>query len=176
LKLKDWLWLLWGLAFPIAGIFYFETIGLVIGLIIFVIYAWLIYFNTKSKEDLEEKGEKITKRIESFSEKMERMTKAIETDAKKRKLYKNPNISTMSSFFFMGLGQIYNGQISKGIIFMIVYFISIALMSVVIGFVTTPILWVWGMVDANKTAKRINKKAEMAMNDNFRNHSKNIEI
>jgi len=31
-------------------------------------------------------------------------------------------------------------------------------MFVVIGFVTTPILWIWGMVDANNSAKKINEK------------------
>jgi hypothetical protein len=30
-------------------------------------------------------------------------------------------------------------------------------MWVVIGFVTTPILWIWGMVDANNSAKKINE-------------------
>jgi len=73
------------------------------------------------------------------------------------KFYKNPSTSTILSFFFMGLGQIYNGQIGKGIIFIILYGISVALMWVVIGFVTTPILWIWGMVDANNSAKKINE-------------------
>ena len=62
------------------------------------------------------------------------------------------------SFFFMGLGQIYNGQIGKGLIFMILYTISVALMFVIVGFVTTPILWIWGIVDANKSAKKINEE------------------
>ena len=74
------------------------------------------------------------------------------------KFYKNPNIATILSFFFMGLGQIYNGQIGKGVVFIILYGISVALMWVVIGFVTTPILWIWGMVDANNSAKKINEK------------------
>ena len=73
------------------------------------------------------------------------------------KFYKNPSIATILSFFFMGLGQIYNGQIGKGIVFIILYGISVALMWVVIGFVTTPILWIWGMVDANNSAKKINE-------------------
>jgi len=73
------------------------------------------------------------------------------------KFYKNPSIATILSFFFMGLGQIYNGQIGKGVVFIILYGISVALMWVVIGFVTTPILWIWGMVDANNSAKKINK-------------------
>ena len=74
------------------------------------------------------------------------------------KFYKNPSIATILSFFYMGLGQIYNGQIGKGIVFIILYGISVALMFVVIGFVTTPILWIWGMVDANNSAKKINEK------------------
>jgi TM2 domain-containing membrane protein YozV len=74
------------------------------------------------------------------------------------KFYKNPSIATILSFFFMGLGQIYNGQIGKGVVFIILYGISVGLMFVVIGFVTTPILWIWGMVDANNSAKKINEK------------------
>ncbi len=76
------------------------------------------------------------------------------------KFYKNPSVATILSFFFMGLGQIYNGQIGKGIIFIIMYVISIALVTLIIGFFTTPILWIWGMVDANSSAKRVN--AEIA--------------
>jgi len=74
------------------------------------------------------------------------------------KFYKNPSIATILSFFFMGLGQIYNGQIGKGVVFIILYGISLVLMWVVIGFITTPILWIWGMVDANNSAKKINEK------------------
>ena len=71
---------------------------------------------------------------------------------------KNPGVATVLSFFFMGLGQIYNGQIGKGIMFIILYAISIALMFVIVGFITTPILWIWGLVDANKSAKKINEE------------------
>ena len=74
------------------------------------------------------------------------------------KFYKNPAIATILSFFFMGLGQVYNGQIGKGILFLVFYVVSLLLMFVVIGFITTPILWVWGMIDANNSAQRINEK------------------
>ncbi|MCH7860016.1 MAG: hypothetical protein IID14_10040 [Candidatus Marinimicrobia bacterium] len=70
--------------------------------------------------------------------------------------YKNPSVATILSFFFMGLGQIYNGQIGKGIIFIILYGISLILILAAIGLITTPILWIWGMMDANSSAKRIN--------------------
>jgi len=72
------------------------------------------------------------------------------------KFYKNPAHATVLSFFWMGLGQIYNDQMIKGIIFIISYSISVLLISVYVGLITTPALWIWGMVDANKTAKAIN--------------------
>lgn len=72
-------------------------------------------------------------------------------------IYKNPGLAAILSFFFMGLGQIYNGQIAKGIIFMVIYFISFLLMFVIIGFITTPILFIWGIWDAYKSAEKINR-------------------
>ena len=70
--------------------------------------------------------------------------------------YKNPGLAAVFSFFYMGLGQIYNGQIPKGIAFLIAYSISWLLMALLIGFLTTPILWIYGMYDAYKSAEKIN--------------------
>lgn len=70
---------------------------------------------------------------------------------------KNPGIAAVASFFFTGLGQIYNGQIGKGIGLMILQFINIGLMFVLIGFLTYFLVWVFGMYDAYKVAERINK-------------------
>ena len=72
------------------------------------------------------------------------------------KFYKNPSVATVLSFLCTGLGQIYNGQIAKGVLLLCMYSVSVLLMFVTIGFITTPILWIWGMVDANDWAKRIN--------------------
>lgn len=74
--------------------------------------------------------------------------------------YKNPSIATVLSFLWAGAGQIYNGEIAKGIAFIVLYGFSVLLMFVLIGFITTPILWIWSMVDADGSAKRIN--AELA--------------
>ncbi|WP_226037046.1 hypothetical protein [Aquibacillus saliphilus] len=72
---------------------------------------------------------------------------------------KSAGLAAVLSFFVTGLGQIYNGQIGKGIGFIIVYAISWAMMFILIGFITTPILWIWGMVDAYKVAEKINQKS-----------------
>jgi TM2 domain-containing membrane protein YozV len=70
--------------------------------------------------------------------------------------YKNPGLAAVLSFFYMGLGQIYNGQLAKGIFFIIMYSVSWVLMLVLVGFITTPILWIYGMYDAYKSAEKIN--------------------
>jgi TM2 domain-containing membrane protein YozV len=77
------------------------------------------------------------------------------------RFYKNPGLAAVLSFFYMGLGQVYNGQIAKGILFIVAYTISwVFIASIIllpIGIITTPILFIWGMVDAYKSAEKINR-------------------
>lgn len=78
--------------------------------------------------------------------------------------YKNPGVATVLSFLWMGLGQLYNGRIGKGIVFCLIYAVAVGLsfcykanMSLaVFATIVAIILWIIGMVDANKEAKRIN--------------------
>jgi len=51
------------------------------------------------------------------------------------KNYPNPGVAAVLSFLFTGLGQIYNGQITKGIILMSISVVSI--MALIIGAVIT---------------------------------------
>jgi len=71
---------------------------------------------------------------------------------------KNPGVAAVLSFFVTGLGQIYNGQIVKGVLFIIIQAINALLMYVLIGFITFPIFWIWGMFDAYRTAEKINAR------------------
>ena len=71
---------------------------------------------------------------------------------------KNEGLAAVLSFFFTGLGQIYNGDIGKGIILIIIQIINILLMFVIIGFLTYIIVWIYGIWDAYNTANRINKE------------------
>jgi TM2 domain-containing membrane protein YozV len=66
---------------------------------------------------------------------------------------KDPGVAVVLSFFFTGLGQIYNGQIGKGLLFIVIQAINVALMLVVVGFITFPLFWIYGMYDAHKVAK-----------------------
>ncbi|WP_342528363.1 hypothetical protein MKY84_05600 [Chryseomicrobium sp. FSL W7-1435] len=71
---------------------------------------------------------------------------------------KNPGLAAVLSFLFTGLGQIYNGEIGKGILFIVIHFINGLLMFVLIGFITTPIFWIYGMYDAYKVAEKYNSQ------------------
>jgi TM2 domain-containing membrane protein YozV/RNA polymerase subunit RPABC4/transcription elongation factor Spt4 len=70
--------------------------------------------------------------------------------------HKNPGISAVLSFLFVGLGQIYNGEIAKGLIFLFCGIICIFLMLIFIGYIFYLILWVFGIYDAYNTANKIN--------------------
>lgn len=72
---------------------------------------------------------------------------------------KNAGLAAVLSALWCGLGQVYNGQIGKGVVMMVLYVVSIFLIFIVIGFITTPILWIWGMIDAYKTSERLNLEA-----------------
>ncbi|NHM26936.1 hypothetical protein G7K71_08060 [Desulfofundulus sp. TPOSR] len=71
---------------------------------------------------------------------------------------KNPGLAAVLSFLVCGLGQIYNGQIGKGIGLFVAAGISGLLCTVVIGFILLPVVWLYGIYDAYKTAERINRK------------------
>lgn len=69
---------------------------------------------------------------------------------------KSPRVALLLSLLFCGVGHIYAGEKRKGIILIILYAISLAAMAGWFGFFTTPILLVWGMVDAYRTTERLN--------------------
>jgi len=73
---------------------------------------------------------------------------------------KSPSIAAVLSFLFPGLGQIYNKQIGKGILLIILGGILIILMFIGIDFIFYSfiylIIWIIGMVDAYKTAENTN--------------------
>lgn len=73
---------------------------------------------------------------------------------------RNPGVSAVLSFFIPGLGQIYNGQIGLAFLYFFLMFVSALCCFVVIGFFTTPIIWIVGIVDAYRSAERLNRAGE----------------
>ncbi len=73
-------------------------------------------------------------------------------------IYKSPGVAAVLSFLYAGLGQIYNGQFGKGIVFIILCTFSLLLCAVFIGFLPAPIIWIWGMIGAYQSAQAINQR------------------
>ncbi len=69
---------------------------------------------------------------------------------------KSEGVAAVLSALFVGVGQIYNGQIGKGIAFLIVGVILVISMIILIGFILYPIFWAYNIYDAYNTAKKIN--------------------
>ena len=65
---------------------------------------------------------------------------------------KNPILAVILSFFFPGLGSIYNGDTLKGVA---VYFGTI--IGIFIFVVPGLIVWIYGIYDAYTTAKKMNE-------------------
>jgi TM2 domain-containing membrane protein YozV len=69
---------------------------------------------------------------------------------------KNEGFAAILSFLFIGLGQIYNGELGKGILMLVTGVVFAVLILVLIGIPLYLILWVYGIYDAYNTAKQIN--------------------
>jgi TM2 domain-containing membrane protein YozV len=73
---------------------------------------------------------------------------------------KNPVLAAVLSFFIPGLGQIYNGQTKKGLIFLGVDLLDTILTPFGIGIITGLAVAVYAAWDAYKNAEEINRRAE----------------
>lgn len=109
-----------------------------------------------SAPDEAHKESKKTKKEPEEKSKPEQPTPPFQQPKKKSK----PIIAAILSFFWSGVGQIYNGQIRKGLILIAGQMINAALMFVLIGFITYPLVWIWGIYDAYKTADRFNNNPD----------------
>ena len=71
---------------------------------------------------------------------------------------RSPILAAVLSLFLSGLGQIYNGEVKKGVLFIVAQIINAALTAVLIGWILMPIVGLWATIDAYVTAKRNNAK------------------
>ena len=71
---------------------------------------------------------------------------------------KSAGLAAVLSFFISGLGQIYNGQLLKGLVIIVVQIINGALTTILIGWIPLAIVWVWAIIDAYREAERINAR------------------
>jgi TM2 domain-containing membrane protein YozV len=71
---------------------------------------------------------------------------------------KNPGIALLISFFLPGVGSLYAGKVTTGVIIIACYVVSWILTIVIIGFLGVFGFWVWGMIDAYQAAQTWNRQ------------------
>jgi len=70
---------------------------------------------------------------------------------------KNPTIALILSFFICGVGQMYNGQVPKGLMLLVGFIISYVLSMLFFPiYILLLIIWIYGVYDAYTTANKIN--------------------
>lgn len=69
---------------------------------------------------------------------------------------KNAGLAAVFSFFVPGLGQIYNGEFGKAVLFIIVSIVGAMLSPFFIGFIILLPIWIWAVFDAYNSAEEIN--------------------
>ena len=70
---------------------------------------------------------------------------------------KNPAVSVLLSIFSPGLGSMVNENVGTGVAILVLNIIGWILAIVVIGIPLAIATWIWGLVDAYKSAQRWNR-------------------
>ncbi|EMA44480.1 zinc ribbon domain-containing protein [Halococcus saccharolyticus] len=78
---------------------------------------------------------------------------------------KSPGLAALASAVWTGAGQIYNGEVGKGIALMVLMFFSALATLVLIGLITTPLIWGYSIYDAYRTAEQTNQKSTRPTNE-----------
>ena len=73
---------------------------------------------------------------------------------------RSPVVAAIVSVLVCRRGQIYNGKVAKGIAHFIIGMVCGLFIMVPVGFVLLPIWWVIGIIDAYKTAEKINANVD----------------
>jgi TM2 domain-containing membrane protein YozV len=70
---------------------------------------------------------------------------------------KSPAVAVIASLFVPGLGSMISGQVGKGVVILVSYFVSLVLIAVIIGWIAAPAVWIWGMVAGYLDAQKWNQ-------------------
>ena len=72
-------------------------------------------------------------------------------------MYKDPQLACLLTFFLLGTGHMYLGRVGKGLLILAI--------GIVVGSFVWPaaiLVVIWAMIDAYKTAKKMNEPAAAA--------------
>lgn len=87
---------------------------------------------------------------------------------------KTPAVASLLSFIVSGAGQIYNGELGKGIGMIAAYILCWATSALGFPVLFLIALWIWGMIDAHAKAEEINShlKTTLTAEDAIQNQVK----
>jgi len=71
---------------------------------------------------------------------------------------KNVGITALLSLLLPGIGHLYIGKITRGLIIVGIYIISVFLSILIIGIITTPLIILYSIYDSCRLAKDYNNK------------------
>lgn len=69
---------------------------------------------------------------------------------------KSPITAAILSALITGAGQMYNDELAKGVVLLVLQIVSWLLVGIGIGAITLPIIWAYAIYDAYKTAESLN--------------------
>ena len=70
---------------------------------------------------------------------------------------KNPAVSLIVSFFIPGVGSMINGDVTTGVIILVLFIVGIVTTVFFVGVFLILGAWIWGMIDAYQGAVRWNR-------------------
>jgi len=70
---------------------------------------------------------------------------------------KNPAVSLIVSFFIPGVGSMMNGDVTTGVVILVLFIAGVFTSVFVVGIFLILGAWIWGMVDAYQGAQRWNR-------------------
>jgi len=70
---------------------------------------------------------------------------------------KNPAVSLIVSFFIPGVGSMMNGDVTTGVVILVLFIVGVFTSVFVVGIFLILGAWIWGMVDAYQGAQRWNR-------------------
>jgi TM2 domain-containing membrane protein YozV len=74
---------------------------------------------------------------------------------------KNAGLAAVLAFLWAGLGHIYLGMITKGILYMILYVVFLVIgVLTIIGLIIPLVFWIWQIYDAYKLANQYNSAVQ----------------
>ena len=80
---------------------------------------------------------------------------------------KSEGLAAVLSFLIPGLGQMYNGEIGKGVMILLGCILLGFLSFLIVPIVILVVVYIWNIYDAFKTAEELNEQAYRAMNPQY---------